>query len=81
MLLVDLWLVVMMLSGSERSTVRTAQLTGKHPSEPSPERVDLNGARNPVEPFFNKIEQRRRFAIATSLAANYLAVIRLQPSG
>ena len=66
MLLVDLWLVVMMLSGSERSTVRTAQLTGKHPSEPNPERVDLNGARNPVELFFNKIEQRRRFAIATS---------------
>src|SRR6266446_1250655 len=63
MLVVDLWLVVMMLSGSERSTVRTAQLTGKHPSEPNPERVDLNGARNPVGPFFNKIEQRRRFAM------------------
>jgi hypothetical protein len=41
MLLMDLWLVVMMLSGSERSTVRTAQLTGKNPSEPNPERVDL----------------------------------------
>jgi hypothetical protein len=35
-----------------------------HRSEP--ERVDLNGARNPVGPLFNKIEQRRRFAIATS---------------
>ena len=66
MLLVDLWIVVMMLSGPERSTVHTVQLTGKHPTETNPERVDLNGARNPVEPLFNKIEQRRRFAIATS---------------
>jgi hypothetical protein len=66
MLLVDLWIVVMTLSGLKRSTVRTAQLAGKHPTETNPERVDLNGARNPVELFFNKIEQRRRFAIATS---------------
>jgi hypothetical protein len=49
-----------------RSTARTAQLTGKHPTEPNPEKVDLNGARNPVELFFNKIEQYRRVAIATS---------------
>jgi hypothetical protein len=60
MSLVDLWIVVMM-----RSTVRTAQLTGKHPTETNPERVDLNGARNPVELFFNKIEQHRRVAIPT----------------
>jgi hypothetical protein len=36
MLLVDLWIVVMTLSGSERSTARTAQLTGKNPTEPKP---------------------------------------------
>ena len=54
MLLVDLWIVVMTLSGSERSTARTAQLTGKHPTETNPERVDLNGARNPVELFFQQ---------------------------
>jgi hypothetical protein len=82
MLLVDLWLVVMMLSGSERSTVRTAQLTGKHPSEPNPERVDLNGARNPVELFFNKIEQHRRVAIATSNKQPTTSPsFGLQPSG
>jgi hypothetical protein len=77
MLLVDLWNVVMMLSGSGCSTARTAQLTGKHPTEPNPERVDLNGARNPVELFFNKIEQHRRRNRYFKLAANYLAVIQL----
>src|ERR1700739_962549 len=54
MLLVDLWIVVMTLSGSKRSTVRTAQLTGEHPTETNPERVKLNGACNPVELFFQQ---------------------------
>ena len=38
----------------------------KPPTDTNPVSVDLNGARNPVEPLFNKIEQCRRFAVATS---------------
>ena len=65
MLLVDLWIVVMMLSGSECSTVRIPQLTGKHPTETNPESGPQRRSQS-VELFFNKIEQRRRIAITTS---------------
>jgi hypothetical protein len=61
-----------------RSTARTAQLTGEHPTETNPERMDFNGVRNPVELFFYKIEPtspcRNRYF---KLAANDLAVIQL----
>jgi hypothetical protein len=54
MLLVDLWIVVMTLSGSERSTARTAQLTAKHPTETNPESGPQRRSQS-VELFFNKV--------------------------
>ena len=76
MLLVDLWIVVMVLSGPERSTVRTAQLTGKHPTGTNPERVDLNGAIQSSRSSIRLTTSpcRNRYFKVT---ANYLAVIQL----
>jgi hypothetical protein len=76
MLLVDLWIVVMTLSGSERSTARTAQLTGKNPTEPKP---GESGAQRRSQSSRAVLSTRMsNIAVSQSLLqANYLAVIQL----